>query len=203
MKPNVIFGVVLLAVVALGGVVFLKRHAPAPAPAPVAAAAPAPQASTAAMPAPLPLPTATASTPAPAPVTPEEEIDRLQDWSRNDDPQSLSNILADLTSPDKDVREAAIEAAKQFGSTNAIPALKAAAMNSSDTDEQVEMLQAAQFLALPPMDVTPPTPEQLAEGQKRVAEMRAKEAQMRATLQSQMQAQSQQGQGQSAPQPQQ
>ena len=156
--------------------------------------------STVAMPAPLPLPTATAS--APAPVTPEEEIDRLQDWSRNNDPQSLSNILADLTSTDKDVREAAIEAAKQFGSTNAIPALKAAAMNSSDTDEQVEMLQAAQFLALPPMDITPPTPEQLADGQKRVAQMRAKEAQMRATLQAQMQAQPQQSQGQSVAQPQ-
>ena len=54
----------------------------------------------------------------------DAEIDRLQQWSMNDDPASLSNILADLTSPEKEIRDAAIEATKEFGSTNAIPALE-------------------------------------------------------------------------------
>jgi hypothetical protein len=68
-------------------------------------------------------------TPAPAPATvpaitnvvlsAEEraaEIDRLRDWSMNDDAESLNHIVADLTSPEKEIREAAIEATKQFGS---------------------------------------------------------------------------------------
>ena len=66
-------------------------------------------------------------TPAPAPATvpaitnvvlSEEEraaeIDRLQDWSMNDDAESLNHIVADLTSPEKEIREAALEATKQF-----------------------------------------------------------------------------------------
>src|SRR5208282_3514020 len=52
-------------------------------------------------------------------------IDRLQDWSMNDDAESLNHIVAGLTSPEKEIREAAIEATKQSGSTNAISALKA------------------------------------------------------------------------------
>jgi hypothetical protein len=44
------------------------------------------------------------------------EIDRLQDWSMNDDAESLNHIVADLTSPEKEIREAALEATKQFGS---------------------------------------------------------------------------------------
>jgi hypothetical protein len=55
------------------------------------------------------------------------EIDRLRDWAMNDDAESLNHIVAGLTSPEKEIREAAIEATKQFGSTNAISALKAAA----------------------------------------------------------------------------
>lgn len=70
----------------------------------------------------------------------------------NNDAQSLSNILADLTSPEKEIREAAIEAAKQFESTNAIPALKAAAANAEDNQEAIAMLEAADWLALPSVD---------------------------------------------------
>jgi HEAT repeat protein len=78
----------------------------------------------------------------------------------NDDPASLSNILADLTNPEKEIRDAAIEAAKQFGSTNAIPTLKAVAANTTDTEEQIALLEAANFLSLPPVDFSQPTPPQ-------------------------------------------
>jgi HEAT repeat protein len=67
----------------------------------------------------------------------------------NDDPESLSNILADLTNPEKEVREAAIEAAEQFGSTNAIPILKNLAANDGDPEEKAALLEAANFLSLP------------------------------------------------------
>ncbi len=183
MRPKVAFGILLLALLAMGGAVFLKRHSNALAPVPTPAI-------TVSKPASLPPPSPIASdAPAPAP-TPDEEIDRLREWGRNNDPQSLSNILADLTSPDKDVREAAIEAAKQFGSTNAIPALKAAAINSTDTDEQIEMLQAAQFLALPSIADIHLTPEQAQAVQTRSAQTRA-QLQAQAQTQRQVHAQSQ------------
>ncbi len=209
MKLNVALGLLLLAVLAAGGAVYLKRHLNAPPPAPVAAA-PAPN--TVSGPASLPRPSPIVSVaPARSPaLTPEErqaaidaEIDRLLDWARNNDPQSLSNILADLNNPDKDVREAAIEAAKQFGSTNAIPALKAAAMNSTDTDEQMDMLEAASFLALPSINDSKPTPEQIAEGQKKAAQAQAaRQARIAAAKQAQAQQQGNAAASPASPSPQ-
>jgi CheY-like chemotaxis protein len=155
MRPKIVIAI-LLPVALLSGAIFLfKLHSTAPAPAPVVTAAPAPAPVVTAAPAPVP---------APAPVvkktlTPEErqaaidaETDRLSALAMNDDPQSLSNILADLTSPEKEIRVAAIEAAKQFESTNAIPVLKAAAANAEDNQEAIAMLEAADWLALPSVD---------------------------------------------------
>jgi hypothetical protein len=107
----------------------------------------------------------------------DAETDHLQQWSMNDDPASLSNILADLTNSEKEVRDAAIEASKQFGSSNAIPALKAAAMNTTDTEEQIALLEAADFLSLPSVDFSEPaapkTPEQIQADAQRKAEREA------------------------------
>jgi CheY-like chemotaxis protein len=184
MRLKFVFAILLSTALVIGAIVFLKPHpvipVPAVAPAP---AAPAPE------PAPVPAP-------APAPVvkktlTPEDrqaaiaaETDRLSSLAMNDDPQSLSNILADLASPEKEIRMAAIEAAKQFESTNAIPVLKAAAANAEDNEEAIAMLQAADWLALP--NAAPPghsgTPEQLTPEQ--IAQRKAKHD---ARIQSKMQ----------------
>ena len=91
-----------------------------------------------------------------------DEIDRLQDWSMNDDAESLNHIVADLTSPDKEIREAAIEATKQFGSADAIPSLKAAADSTENIEDKTAYLEAANFLSLPSMEITPITEEQAA-----------------------------------------
>ena len=122
-----------------------------------------------------------------SPMTPEEhqaaigaEIDRLQDLSANNDPASLTAILSDLTSPDKKVRLAAIEAAKQFGSADAIPVLKADAATTQDPEEQTAMLEAADILSLPDMTMagsgagTPATPEQIQAAQQKYAAMQAR-----------------------------
>jgi HEAT repeat protein len=94
----------------------------------------------------------------------------------NNDPQSLSNILGDLTSPEKKIRMAAIEAAKQFESTNAIPVLKAAAATAEDNQEAIAMLEAADWLALPSADFnSPATKSQLTPEQaQRIEQARAK-----------------------------
>ena len=105
-------------------------------------------------------------------MTPEEkqsyieaETSRLQDLSAQDDPASLSAIVNDLTNSEKEVRLAAIEATKQFGSKDAIPVLQADVASAADTDEKIALLEAADFLALPTLTdagvQTPPTPDQL------------------------------------------
>jgi HEAT repeat protein len=119
--------------------------------------------------------------------TPEEreaaidaETDRLAAWAMNDDPESLSNILGDLASPEKEIRMAAIEAAKQFESTNAIPVLKAAAANAEDNEEAIAMLEAADWLALPNADLQrPDTMPQLTPAQTQAIEQSRAKAQAR------------------------
>jgi hypothetical protein len=197
MRPKFVFALLLLAFLVLGGVFLLKQHlgkkatpppvtesvTPAPPPASNVVVSIAPP------PAPVPVPAAPVSTNA---LTPEQreaaidaETDRLQEWSMSNDPASLSNILADLTSPEKEVRDAAIEAAKQFGSTNAIPTLKATADNTSDLQEKIALLEAADFLSLPPLDfsqpATPKTPERIQADAQRQA---AREARRHAQTQS-------------------
>jgi len=182
MRPKYVFALLLPGLLVLGTALYLKQH-PGPAATP-------PANLEIAVPAPPPASNVVTSvTPAPASVstgtlTPEQrqaamdaETDLLQQWSANDDPASLSNILADLTSSEKEIREAAIEAAKQFGSTNAIPALKAAAASNQDTGEQIALLEAADFLSLPSLSSSGPdtrTPEQIQAGAQRSAERQAR-----------------------------
>jgi len=186
MRPKFVFALLLFACLVVGAAWFLKEHlgggtepsanagpatfvppvhsnvvvmaasplAPKPASLPVV-----PPSTNTAMP-----PTNTVA-PEPSQEAIDAEVDRLQDWSMNDDPESLSNILADLTNSVKEVREAAIDAAKQFGSTNAIPALKAAAETTDDLQEKIAYLEAADFLSLPPLEFSglavQKTPEQI------------------------------------------
>ena len=179
MRPKFIFALISSAALILGASLFLKEHLQnAPVPPISANAQIKPPALVAAS------NTVTSVAPAPAPtfippapvvtniLTPEQhqaaidaETDRLQEWSVNDDPASLSNILGDLTNADKEIRVAAIEATKQFDSTDAIPALKAAAEATDDVQEKSDYLEAADFLSLPGIsdsDVQLPlTPEQI------------------------------------------
>jgi len=185
MRPKFIFALISSAALILGAALFLKQHLQnASAPPSIAAEIKSPALVTASN-------TVTSVAPAPtfippAPVvtnilTPEQhqevidaETDRLQEWSVNDDPASLSNILADLTNSDKEIRVAAIEAAKQFGSADAIPALKAAAETTDDVREKIDYLEAADFLSLPGISDSnvqlPLTPEQIQANAQRDAE---------------------------------
>jgi hypothetical protein len=201
MRPKIVLALLACVLLAVGGAFIFKPHHEKTS---VAVVSPPTQAAALQaanpLPPPLPLPAPTpVVAPPPRALTDEEkqaasqaEIDRLMVWERNDDPQSLSNILADLTNSDKEVREAAIESTKQFGSTNAIPALKAAAISNPDAQEQVEMLQAAYFLTLTPAsDPSLQLPKTPAEAQS-AADQRARElAHQQARAQAQAQAQQQ------------
>ena len=162
MRPKFVLLVFLGMGLMIGAIVFLKR-APVPVLAnpeiPVADATNAVSAPTTAqdapMSAPLPPVVAESLTPEQRQVAIDAEVNRLSDWAMADDPQSLSNIVNDLRSPEKEIRVAAVEAAKQFQSTNAIPALRAAAAESEDTQEAIAMLEAIDWLALPSAELKP------------------------------------------------
>ena len=183
MRPKFVAVVLLMTGLIVGAVFFIRSGQPLPvspdkqsAPVsntpPVVAAAPTPP-----PPPPAPVPVIAQSAP-----TPEErdaailaEKDKLFAWSMDDDPLSSSNIFNDLSSPEKEIREAAVEAAKQKGDTNAIPILKRLAAGADDSEEAVAMLKAAEFIGLPsadlshPEDGTPMSPEQVQAAAQRAA----------------------------------
>jgi hypothetical protein len=79
----------------------------------------------------------------------QAEIDKLQELQAHDDAQSLQAILSELTNSDKEIRAAAVESTIQFGSRDAIPVLNDLAARTEDPNEKKELLDAAEFLALP------------------------------------------------------
>jgi len=96
---------------------------------------------------------ATPQPPANPPDSAQEKIAmriaELQDLSRNDDATSLNTIVSEVTNPDADIRKAALEAAKQFGSRDAIPGLRAIAEQATDPELKVEITKTIEFLELP------------------------------------------------------
>ena len=67
----------------------------------------------------------------------------------NDDADSLHFILGSLNDPDPQVRAAALEAAVQFHSPEAIPALQAALAKAELPREKMDIQNAIDFLRLP------------------------------------------------------
>ena len=113
----------------------------------------------------------------PDPAVIEAEIAHLQKLSLSDDPAALTPILAALASPEREIRDAAVEAAREFGSAEAIPALKAAADQTQDLEEKIALLEAADFLSLPEMTLESQpvvrTPEELQAEALRHAQRRS------------------------------
>ena len=79
----------------------------------------------------------------------EKRVNELQDFSANGDKESLDAILSELSNRSPEIRKAAVEAAKQFGSRDAIPSLQDAANQTDDLSEKAEVNAAMEFLKLP------------------------------------------------------
>lgn len=90
-------------------------------------------------------------------TSPSRTVAELQLLAMNHDADSLKTILAELTNPNAEIRAAAREAAVQFGDRSAAPVLRAAAATTEDLDEKKALLDAADFLELPPLEVRPST----------------------------------------------
>ena len=189
MKSPLVLGMLFAGGLVLAGAFFLKSRwmetQPPPATRETANAGPSlapPEAEAIASP---PRATSIPTNSVAAPESPSEavqaEVERLEQLGLKDDSSSLSDILQALTSSEPEIRQAAREAARQFGSTNAIPALKAAAESAPDLKEKIDFLETADFLALPPanFDGVPVslTPEQQqAEEQKQARRQLRKQA---------------------------
>ena len=72
--------------------------------------------------------------------------------SWNDDKESLDAILAELSNPDPKIRAAALEAAVNFSSQDAIPRLERVALATDNEDERQKLQEAADYLKLPRLD---------------------------------------------------
>jgi hypothetical protein len=79
----------------------------------------------------------------------EERISQLGDLGMDDDPASLNTILSELNNREPRIREAAVQAAIQFGSRDAIPRLTDAATQTDDPHEKAAILDAIEYLKLP------------------------------------------------------
>jgi len=76
-------------------------------------------------------------------------INELLDLSTHDDRDSLNVILSELTNRDPRIRQAALEAATQFGSRDAIPSLEDAITQIDDVQEKAALAKAIEFLRAP------------------------------------------------------
>jgi hypothetical protein len=87
----------------------------------------------------------------PAVQTPPDEyvtgrVAELLDLAMTDDPASLSAILAELNNPHAEIREAAVVAAVEFKSTEAVPALMDAYNRTAEPEEKLSLRKAIDFL---------------------------------------------------------
>jgi hypothetical protein len=101
-------------------------------------------------------------------MTPEEaraaqiqgDLDEIREALANgtEDPGATEDILlGKVTSPEKEVRKAALEALMQMNDTNAIPRLQQAVKSIEDPRDKVAVLDAIAYLQLPDTSMaTPP-----------------------------------------------
>ena len=79
----------------------------------------------------------------------EKRVGELMDLGMTDDPGALKTILSEVGNADGEIRKAAIEAVKQFGSTNAIPSLEEAISKTDSAEDKQDLKEAIEFLKLP------------------------------------------------------
>lgn len=79
----------------------------------------------------------------------EQRTAELMDMAMTDERANLDSILSELSNRDPEIRKAALEAAIQFGSRDAIPKLADAVSQTDDPNEKTALTDAIEFLKLP------------------------------------------------------
>jgi hypothetical protein len=169
MRPKVVAAILLLAVCVLGMALLIPRAfhqgqvAEMPEYVPVEPAQAAVSTQKKISP---PLPPAVSNTPATVVVAPNiqdtnhaeyvrERVAELTSLAMNDDANSFNTIWSELSNRDKEIRAGALEAVIQFGDHSVGPRLRELAAQTQDPAEQAAILQAADYLDLPPITDLP------------------------------------------------
>ena len=80
----------------------------------------------------------------------DDQIEDLLDKSYYyDEPEILQEVMANLRSPEPELRVAALDAVINLSSRDAIPYLEQAAVLAETPQEQIELTEAAEYLKLP------------------------------------------------------
>jgi hypothetical protein len=80
-----------------------------------------------------------------------QRISDLNELAWFEDEASLRQILGELKNPLPEIREAALEATKTFGSIAAIPTLSTLLTETQDPAEQKAITEVIEYLKIPPM----------------------------------------------------
>jgi len=92
--------------------------------------------------------------------TKAEVLERIGSLATEYEPESVPQLEPYLGSPDPEIREAALTAFIQIDQTASVPVLRAAAERATDPAEKQKLREAADFIALPPYQLTRPAPSQ-------------------------------------------
>ena len=153
MKTNTIFACGLLVVLSVTGWFLTHREQVTPAPSVPPARDAAKTLPVAARQVALTPPPGGVTSPAPPapPVLPQGEaaLEAIQTLATTYDAKEVPALARYLESSSREVRAAALQGLIQLGDGAAVPYLKAAADKTMDTQEQSDLLKAAEFLALP------------------------------------------------------
>lgn len=79
----------------------------------------------------------------------DDRIIELTELGARSDAKSFQKLVTNLSDAEPEIRQAALEAIIQFGNREAIPILKDLAAKTEDTQEKINILEAAKFLELP------------------------------------------------------
>jgi hypothetical protein len=97
------------------------------------------------------------------PIDPSKSVEAAQaeiaNLSSQYDPSAVRPLAAYLYHTDPEVRSAARRGLMQLGEADAVPYLRAAEKQELDPAEAKELLEAAEFLAIPPMKIVPKVKE--------------------------------------------
>lgn len=99
------------------------------------------------------LPSATGVSVATPSAPPEVILERIDDAIVSYSPEGVGRIAPYLSSRDADVREAAIEGLMQLGEPSGAELLRKAARSASNPRERRQLLEAAAFIDLPPVEL--------------------------------------------------
>lgn len=85
----------------------------------------------------------------------QERVAKLMSLAMNNDADSFNTIWTELSNPDKEIRAGALEAVIQFGDHSVSPRLRELAAQAQEPAEQAAIVEAADYLDLPPITDLP------------------------------------------------